>query len=361
MSDNSTKPIPFAETLFDGKVRMLARYSDSTGWCAFNPSIYLTPNDGYLVLLRSSNGILEDHRESHRVAIGSELESPDSYVEPNEWNMNAKILALWDGKPEYHNRMFLAKFDVKKLMLGSLHEIDMTKTHEAAPFPIKRGIEDGRLYHDGESLKISATVFENRFVRFARICNFELNIDSLDKPYAKGFEMFESPRGEHTVEKNWMPISKSLMMPQDRPDFDYLYDCGYTYTIKGAKLNKVGGYELPLRGGSQLIPMYDKDKLTYLAVVHQLVSADYMRFSNIKISPLMKRRYAHRFVRYSADGQILEITDAFTFLNKSIEFASGLAPFEDRLLVSFGALDSSAHIASLSLDAVVSALRLPRV
>ena len=361
MNNEKYKPLPSADELFDGKTRMLARYSDSPGWCAFNPSIYLTPNDGYVVLLRSSNGILEDHRDSHRTAIGSELESPDSYAEPNEWNMNAKILALWEGSPQYHNRMFLAKFDPKKLLLGSLHEIDMTKTHEAAPFPIKRGIEDGRLYHDGESLRISATAFENRFVRYARICNFELNIDSLDKPFATGFEMFDSPKGEHTVEKNWMPVAKSLMMSHERPEFDYLYDCGYTYTIKGNKLTKVGGYELPLRGGSQLIPVYDKQDVTYLAVVHQLVSADFMRFSNIKMSPLMKRRYAHRFVRYSAKGEIIEITDAFSFLNKSIEFASGLAINEDKVFVTFGALDSSAHVSSLSLDKVLSALRLPKV
>lgn len=352
------KPIPFAHELFDGKTRMLARYSDSTGWSAFNPSITYTKEHGFLVLIRSANGYLEDHRPEFQTAYGSELESPDSYLEPNEWQVSAKLSALWNKQPQYRNRMFLAKLDAKKLLLGSMHEIDLSDTEHAAPVNIKRGIEDGRIYHDGESLRVSATAFETHYIPYARICNFKLDASSLEKPFTTGFEMFESPRGKDVVEKNWMPVDKGLMPAAARPGFDYVYDCGMTYSIKDKTATEVGGFKLPLRGGSQLIPLEDG---TYLAVMHQVVTQQYMRFAALNKSPLMKRRYSHRFVQFSDKGQIVKVTDPFTFLDKSIEFASGLARSGGRLLVTFGALDCSAHISSLSLELVLASLRRPRL
>jgi hypothetical protein len=352
------KPISTADELFDGKTRLLARYSDSTGWSAFNPSITFTQEHGFIVLIRSANGYLEDHRPEFQTAIGRELESNDSYMEPNEWQVSAKLTALYKGEQYYRNRMFIAKLDAKKLILGSQHEVDLSATEAAAPVEIKRGIEDGRIYSDGESLRISATAFETHYIPFARICNFELHVPSVDRAYTTGFEMFDSPQGEAIVEKNWMPVDKGLMPKSKRPKFDYVYDAGSTFTIKDKSLNKVGGFELPLRGGSQLIPLEDG---TFLAIMHQVVTQEYMRFADIKKSPLMKRRYVHRFVQFSADGQIIKVTDPFNFINKSIEFASGLVQYEDRLLVTFGALDSSAHISSVSLELVLASLRRPRL
>ena len=352
------KPIPTADELFDGKTRMLARYSDSTGWNAFNPSITYSQDYGFIVLLRSANGYLEDHRKEFQTAIGAELESNDSYLEPNEWQVSAKLTALWDGQPRYRNRMYLAKLDARKLLLGSMHEVDLSATEAAAPVQIKRGIEDGRLYHDGDGLRISATAFETHHIPYARICNFELNLPSFEKPATSGFELFESPRGTDIVEKNWMPVEKAFIPEKSRPKFDYIYDCGFTYTIATNEIKDVGGFKLPLRGGSQLIPMEDG---TFLAVMHQVVTQEYMRFTDINKSPLMKRRYAHRFVQFSAKGQIVKVSDPFNFINKSIEFASGIAQHEDRLFVTFGALDSSAHISSLSLELVLASLRRPRV
>lgn len=352
------KPIPTADELFDGKTRMLARYSDSTGWNAFNPSITFSQDYGFIVLLRSANGYLEDHRPEFQTAIGAELESQDSYLNPNEWQVSAKLTALWEGQPRYRNRMFLAKLDARKLLLGSMHEVDLSQTEAAAPVQIKRGIEDGRLYNDGTSLRISATAFETHHIPFARICNFELSIPSFEKPFTSGFDLFDSPRGKDVVEKNWMPVEKAFIPEKKRPKFDYIYDCGMTYTIATNEMKEVGGFKLPLRGGSQLIPMEDG---TFIAIMHQVVTQEYMRFSDIKKSPLMKRRYAHRFVEFSAEGQILRVTDPFNFINKSIEFASGLSQHEDRLFVTFGALDSSAHICSVSLDLVLASLRRPRI
>ncbi len=337
----------------------MARFTDSTGWSAFNPSITFSSEHGYLVLLRSANFMLEDHRPERATALGREVDdSPDCYEDPNEWNGLGKPTALWNGSTHFRNRMFLAKLDVKKLILGSIHEIDLSQSEAVAPVKIKRGIEDGRLYHDGESLRISATAFENYFIPYARICNVELHVPSIDKAYTTGFDLFESPKGTDNVEKNWMPVEKGLLPADKRPSWDYVYDSKNVFSIGSRSVQKVGGYDLPLRGGSQLLPLDDG---TFLAVVHQAIESSFMRFPSITNPVLVRRRYGHRFVQYSADGELLCVTDPFNFLNKSIEFAAGMAFNGDKVLVTFGALDCAAYVAEFDLDEVLASLRRPRV
>jgi hypothetical protein len=62
-----------------------------------------------------------------------------------------------------------------------------------------------------------------------------------------------------------------------------------------------------------------------------------------------------------SDNWLIKVSDKFNFLNKSIEFASGLTFNEDRLIVTFGAIDCYAFVSSLSYEAVMSSLREPRI
>lgn len=357
MTDFSS--IPSADVLFDGKTRMLARHSDSTGWSAFNPSITSTPDLGYVVLIRSANAYMQDHREERRTPYGEELSGPDSLSDPNEWEGWGTYTSLWQGKPKYRNKMFLAKFDPKKLSLGLMHEIDYSATESVAPAPLTRGLEDGRLYYDGEHLRISCTAFEpEQPPHAARIANVRLDVPSFDKPAISGFELFPTRDAVDRPEKNWMPVEKGMIPEDERPSWDYIYQTSMTFTIDGHKIENVGGYQLPLRGGSQLVRTPEG---TYLAVMHQLLSNESMRFANVTKSPLAKRRYVHRFVEFNQQGQVLRVSDKFTFLGKSIEFAAGLTFYQDRLLVTFGAIDCYAFVSSLSYDAVMASLRAPRV
>jgi hypothetical protein len=356
---NDIKPIPLADSLFDGKTKMLARFSDSTGWSAFNPSITSTPDLGYIVLLRSANSYMQDHRPERRTEYGEELSGADSFIDANEWEGYGTYTSLWNGEPKYRNKMFLAKFDPKKMSLGLLHEIDTSATEAAAPVPLNRGLEDGRVYHDGESLRISCTAFEpNHPPHNARIASVRLDVPSFDKPAISEFVLFDSPKSVDTVEKNWMPVVKGEIPEDERPSWDYIYETGATYTIATNKMERVGGYELPLRGGSQLVRT---PKGTYLAVMHQMISNEFMRFSDIKKSPLAKRRYAHRFVEFNQLGQVINVSDKFTFMNKSIEFASGLTFHQDRLFVTYGVMDCYSFVSSLSYEAVMSSMRPPQV
>lgn len=357
---NDFPPIPTADSLYNGKTKMLARFTDSTGWSAFNPSITCTPDLGYIVSLRSSNNYMQDHREERRTEYGKEIEGPDSYTDPNEWEGMGSYTSLWNGKPEYRNRFFIAKLDIKKLMIGTIHEVDLSKTEKAAkPIKLNRGLEDGRIYHDGTSLRASFTAFEPTTPPYAaRIANVRLDIPTMEKASLSEFNLFDSPKSIEAVEKNWMPLDKGLIPKDERPSWDYIYETGATYTIATNTMEKVGGYDLPLRGGSQVIKTPDGD---YLAIMHQVVSAETMRFSDIKKSPLTRRRYTHRFVLFNELGQVIKVSDKFNFLNKSIEFASGLTFNEDRLIVTFGAIDCYAFVSSLSYDAVMASLREPRI
>lgn len=350
--------VPNATDLFGAKTKQLARFCEEPAWSAYNPSICYTEEHGYLVLLRSSNGWLRDHRPEEQVEAGQELTTSDSYETPGEWYQASYINSVLGTEKHFRNRMFLAHLNTKTLNLSYLKEVDLTEAYKLAPAKLTRGIEDGRIYYDGEKLRISATVFEMDHIPVARICSVALEIDEDGTPRGTSFDMFDSPINEDTVEKNWMPVHRpSLSNPED-VTFDYLYSSGKTYTIADRTLHNVGGPEIPVRGGSQLIGL---ENGTLLSIVHQCVSAEYIRFASLTKEPLFRRRYVHRFVQYDEQGRVLKVTDPFNFLNKSVEFAGGMTTHENKLLVTFGALDSSAHIASIPLKNVLANLRPPRI
>lgn len=343
--------------MFGAKVKQLARYTEETDWTAYNPSICYTEEHGYLITLRSSNGFLKDHREEWQAPLGEELNTPDCFEEPSQWYQSAYINAQYGSEKLFRNRLFIANFNPKTQNISFLREVDLTEAYEKAPFKIKRGIEDARLFHDGKTLKISAVLAEIDAVDCARICEIELDVDDTS---ARGvsFKFFDSPVSEDTVEKNWMPVHRTSLVNSDEVTFDYIYAPTKTYTTEDNKLHDVGGFgeDYPIRGGSQLIGL---ENGTMLAIIHQCVTVDVIRFASITKPSLFRRRYTHRFVQYNSDGQIIQVTDKFNFLNKSIEFAAGMAIKDNKVLITFGALDSSAHLASIPLKNILSALRPP--
>jgi predicted GH43/DUF377 family glycosyl hydrolase len=358
MSDE-IKPIPTATELLGAKVTQLARFCDEPVWSAFNPSICYTEEHGYLVLLRSSNGILRDHREEWQANVGEELNTDDSFLTPSEWYKEAYTSPEWGSELKYHNKMFIAKLNPRALTISDIKEIDLSGVYAQFDFECKRGIEDGRLYFDGKDLRISATFFEpHGYLKVTRICNLKLNL-SEDTPKGVDLEIFDSPTGDdQLVEKNWMPVDRGTLFNPKDVNFDYLYKSGETFNIDGRIRTFVGGPELKVSGGSQLIGL---ENGTMLGIIHQVVSQETIRFANITKPPLFRRRYSHRFMQYDEQGRIIKVTDMFTLMNKSIEFAAGIAMHDNKVLVTFGALDSSAHIASIPLKNILSNLRLPLI
>ena len=358
MSDE-IKPIPTATDLLGAKVTQLARFMEEPLWSAFNPSICYTEEHGYLILLRSSNGILRDHREDWQTEVGEELNTQDSFLTPSEWYQDAYTSPEWGSDLKYRNRMFIAKLNPRTMTISDIKEVDLSEAYSQAPVDVKRGIEDGRLYFDGKDLRISATFFESpAYLGVTRICNLKLEVTD-ESAKATTLEIFDTPTGDPgVVEKNWMPVNRLGLYNPNDVTFDYIYNSGYTFNIGGRLLTHVGGPELKVRGGSQLVGL---ENGTMLAVIHHTVSDERIRFANITRPPLYRRRYSHRFMQYDEQGRILKVTDMFTFLDKSVEFASGITIHDNKVLVTFGALDSSAHIASIPLKNILSALRLPLI
>jgi hypothetical protein len=304
-------------------------------------------------LLRSSNGWLRDHRKEWQPELGEELTTADSYENPGEWYQQSYINSVLGSEGKFRNRMFIGTLNPSTLTLSKIKEVDLTESYETFPVELFRGIEDGRLYPDGNTLRISATIWESGKIPVARICNLPLDMSS-GKPVGGEIQMFNSPIDTDTVEKNWMPVHRTSLFNEKDVAFDYIYSSGQTFNIETRELNEVGGPTPKVRGGGQLIGL---ENGTMLGIIHQCVSAEYIRFANLKDEPLFRRRYVHRFMQYKEQGQIIKTTDMFNFINKSVEFAGGLSIYNDKVLVSFGALDSSSHIASIPLKKILSALR----
>ena len=346
--------VPNVSDLFGAKVKQIARFCEEPEWTAYNPSICYTEEYGYLVLLRSSNGWLRDHRSECQPELGEELTTQDSYENPGEWYQQSYINSVLGSEGKFRNRMFIGTLNPSTLTLSKIKEVDLTQAYKNFHVDLFRGIEDGRLYHDGNTLRISATIWESGKIPVARICNLPLDMSS-GNPVAGDIEMFDSPVDEDTVEKNWMPVHRTSLYNEKDIAFDYIYNPGQTYNIETRELTNVGGpTPSRVRGGGQLIGL---ENGTMLGIIHQCVSAEYIRFANLSQEPLFRRRYVHRFMQYNEQGQILKTTDMFNFINKSVEFAGGLSIYNDKVLVSFGALDSSSHIASIPLKKILSALR----
>lgn len=346
--------VPNASDLFGAKIKQIARFCEEPEWSAYNPSICHTEEHGYLVLLRSSNGWLRDHRPDWQPPLGEELTTGDSYETPGEWYQASYINSVLGTEGKFRNRMFIGTLNPSTLTLSKIKEVDLTQAYKNFHVDLFRGIEDGRLYHDGNTLRISATIWESGKIPVARICSLPLDMSS-GNPVGGDIEMFDSPVNEDTVEKNWMPVHRTSLYNDKDIAFDYIYNSGQTFTIETKELNEVGGPIPPrVRGGGQLIGL---ENGTMLGIIHQCVSAEYIRFANLTQEPLFRRRYVHRFMQYNEQGQILKTTDMFNFINKSIEFAGGLSTYNDKILVSFGALDSSSHVASIPLKKILSALR----
>jgi predicted GH43/DUF377 family glycosyl hydrolase len=354
------KNIPTIVDLLGAKIKQIARFCDEPVWSAFNASVCYTEEHGYLVLFRSSNGFLKDHRPEWQAPLGEELTTADSYDEPSEWYTSAYINSQLGSEKLFQNKMFIAKLNPTTLTISNMQEVDLTGTYASfekkTGIKLFRGIEDGRLYHDGSTLRISANIYEENKITVAKMCNLPLDMSS-GKPIGGDMIILESPIHHGTVEKNWMPVHRPSLTNPDDITYDYIYSCSKTYNIDGGVLKTVGGYDLPIRGGSQVIGL---DNGTMLAIIHQTVTTETIRFAALTKENLIRRRYLHRFIQLNEKGQVIKVSEMFNFLNKSIEFAAGLAIKDGKVIVSFGALDSSSHVASLPLKNILANLREPK-
>jgi hypothetical protein len=284
---------------------------DDVKWSAFNPSIAYSPEDGYVVLFRSSNYFLDPNTTEAKLTLGATVKS----------------------------RMWLGTLS-NSWEIEDLREIDFSD----AGIQFKRGAEDGRLYWVDGAWELTAGLKEPS-VPLPRIGRFRL-----DGLKAKLVEIYEDGP-LYDVEKNWAaPVGGS-------PEFDYVYNPVSVYKrgIGPVAVREVSDLVRDVRGGSQLWPIGGG----YLSIIHD-VTVDvrymyiprYFSYRNVKF-----RDYRHRFAKYDQNGKLIALSKIFKLSDARIEFAAGLVITDQNdVLVSYGYKDVASYLGKISLEKVLSML-----
>jgi hypothetical protein len=296
------------------RIRRFAQESD-TRFSAFNPSIAYSPEEGYVVLIRSSNYFFSPETGDTVATVGSRVK----------------------------NRMWLANLDSDwQIIEETMREIDFSKCGH-----FLRGPEDGRLYWRDGHWEILSVMREPHVTDdVPRLGTFKLSGTraKLLKLHTKG--------NLQPVEKNWMPTYEVNDL------FDFVYSAGSVYKSDIGKIYRRDPSDEAgsnIRGGSCLWNLGDK----YLAIVHEVkikqvneYSARHFGYRNKVI-----RQYLHRFVTYDKTGKLIEISDPFSFEGVGIEFAAGLVVSGDDVIVSYGYKDVASYLGKIKLDAVIAMLK----
>jgi organic radical activating enzyme len=296
-----------------------------TGLC--NPSIYV--DDGKLILnLRHVNYTLY-HCEGEQ--LYNSRYGPLSYLNP-ENDIHLKTI-------NYHCTLN------DDLTIKDYWKVDTSKLDSPTPVWEFWGLEDARLFRwdgrlfmcgcrrdvkpNGESrMELSEIIFEDEKIK-------EINRYRIEPPKPS------------YCEKNWMPV---LDMP-----FHFVKWTNPTEVIKvnldtlTSETVYLGQDIIPnlpdFRGGSQVITWGDYR----ICLVHEV---------NLFFNRLEQKdaKYFHRFVVWDKDWNIVKLTDPFSFMTGEIEFAEGMALYNDDLLITFGFQDNAAFILKIPKNIIPSIL-----
>lgn len=300
-----------------GRIRPLlidSKLTNGTGIC--NPSIYIDGED-ILVNLRHVEYNLF-HAE-----FGKKFESrwgPMTYMHPED---------------DIHLRTnnYLAKLN-SDLEITEMSMIDTTKLDTPALWDFV-GLEDARIVRWNDTLFATGVRRDTTTHGEGRMELSELR--ETEKGFVEVARTRIEPPNDPTsyCEKNWMPV---LDLP-----FHYIKWSNPTEVVEASlatKSSKVVGRSdnsirgiRDVRGGSQVIPWGEYR----IAITHE-VDLWFNEPGNKDC------HYYHRVIVWDKDWNIVKISSDFKFMDGSVEFSCGLAPYGDSLLVTFGYHDNAAFI-----------------
>ena len=308
----------FVKTVIDagGSIHpIIIPASETNGTGLMNPSIF--NDNGRLILnLRHVNYTLY-HAEGEQLFI-------------NRWGP----LAYLNPENDLHLRTtnFFCEID-NNLQVTSFTKIDTSKL-DVEPIWEFVGLEDGRLTRWNNKLYLSG-------VRRDTTPNGEgrMEMSELEIKDAKVSEISRSriqPPVDLTsyCEKNWMAVTD---MPNHFVKWANPTEVVEADLITGKSIQRfvkqgVGPHQ-NLRGNSQVIPYKGKR----ICVIHEV------DLFNNKLEQ-KNGKYTHRFVVWDMDWNIEYVSEPFSFMDGEIEFACGIAEWNDDILVSFGFQDNAAYI-----------------
>jgi predicted GH43/DUF377 family glycosyl hydrolase len=293
-----------------GKTWPIGRYvSSDTNWSACNPSIGYSPELGYAMTIRSSNYLIDD--------VTGNLKVQGDYF-------------------DIKSRVWFCELS-KDLKGKNMREVKFADSD----LPIKRGIEDAKLFWRDGSWYFTGVMKEEEHTPLFRMAIFRFDHKTSTAYLVKKFEGPDVTKPE----KNWM------LPYEENPNFDFIY--GPTSIIKGnyiiSKMN-VNEDIGTIRGNTNLWKMPDN---TYVSIVHSLYLKMTKMVSHIKTD----RTYTHQFTRYNEKGDIIGISEEFVFQKMQVEFAAGLVVKGDEFIITYGVEDASSHFASIPIKNVLKMIK----
>jgi hypothetical protein len=156
-----------------------------------------------------------------------------------------------------------------------------------------------------------------------------------------------SPRNA-AREKNWMPFTF-----QDKLHLLYYLDTMEVYAVSNGKLDLVHRERDPIKqlrnwsGSSQVVEWDDG----WLCVAH--LAGRRIKDTFKSIGPF----YFHRLIRLSKSWKLIGMSDSFFFQKKGLEFCSGMAIHDGRVIFSYGSDDDSSSIIELSTKHIAKMIK----
>ena len=301
---------PLGEIFPSSSIRELL-VTNTPGWTANNPSIARS-SKGYKFTVRSSNFVLDPSGLAHQSTDPQGVIRTINYI----------------GNMDHDMRIL------------DLQEIDTSHVDGPVLYPPVRGMEDCRVWRDlsTNQWKVSGSFRQHRGDGIPTIAvdtlgdEWELSISpgaeeegALDsRPGQSGNVVVDRAilRGDdpNQFEKNWMPTghgNRFLRGPWSHPALE--------------------GHQL--RGSSQAILLKD---FLYYGVLHFVTWPG--------------RCYWHCFGTFNWNGELLQITEPFHFLDPGVEFANGMAIQGDQFVVTFGYKEARCFMAFVPIDDVIGGL-----
>lgn len=305
-----------------GEIWRIRRFADESDkrWSAFNPSIAYSPEQGYVVMFRSSNYFLDPK-------MGNAVPTIDSRI---------------------RNRLWIANLS------DDFQVIESTMREVKFPDPeieFKRGVEDARLYWRDGGWEFSAGLIEQISDMKPRLAVFRINTFKLDGEVGS-FRTLLGDGELQKVEKNWMPTYEI------NPNFDFIYgpNAIYKHGVGPIKVREMVPEISGLRGGS---PLWLLDSNEYLTILHKCKTTLVTRYNPrlFGVETVKVRSYVHCFAKYNYKGVLTGVSDEFIFDEGGIEYSSGLVVHNRDVIVSYGKKDVASYLGKIKLTKVLEMIK----
>jgi hypothetical protein len=281
-----------------------------------NPTILVSKNNEILINLRNLNYVLY-HSESN--------------VFEHSWGPLCYLHQENDQRLVTNN--ILCKLDSNFNIMS--HNIIDTSFLDENPLWEFVGLEDGRLVEWEDKLFLSGVRRDTTTNGVGRMELSEV-VCKKDKVLEKSRLRIPAPGADNSYcEKNWMPVLNrpytyvKWTNPTEVAEYNPI-----DKTCKTVILSDKKSFETcDLRGGSQVIYLNGY----YIALVHEV----YLYNSEVGRK---NADYKHRFVAWNENFELIDVSEAFKFMNAKIEFCCGMAELDDKLLITFGFQDNAAYL-----------------